>query len=78
MFSLSDLAVSFLQKHFDQYVDGISSENLHYSLRNGHVELDNLALKKEALDNFELPVQVRAGMRAPRGRSHARTHEAYH
>lgn len=56
--SLSDLAVSFLQKHFDALIDDISTENLHYhyTLRNGHVELENLALKKEALeDGFDLP-----------------------
>lgn len=43
---------------FGEYVDGLSSESLKLSVWNGVVELENLSIKPEGFDKFELPFVV--------------------
>jgi vacuolar protein sorting-associated protein 13A/C len=58
---LESLAASLLEKYLGQYVSGFQKDNLKFSLSSGNAVLENLELKKEALDDLELPITVKAG-----------------
>lgn len=58
---LESLAASILDRYLGQYVSGFSKENLKFSVASGEAKLENLVLKKEALEELELPVTVKAG-----------------
>lgn len=58
---LEGLAASILSKYLGAYVDGLQKENLSLSVGAGDVVLEHLELKKEALQELDLPVTVRAG-----------------
>jgi VPS13-like, N-terminal len=50
-----------LSKYLGAYVNGLQRENLQFSLSHGNVVLENLELKKEALDELDLPITVKEG-----------------
>lgn len=56
---LEGAATSFLTKYLGKYIDGLNNINL--SLGQGDIKLENLTLRKDALDDLELPVVVKAG-----------------
>lgn len=55
------LLVNILVDVLGNYVDGISSENLKLGVWSGKIELQNLQLKKTALDSLNLPVSISHG-----------------
>jgi vacuolar protein sorting-associated protein 13A/C len=58
---LESLAAGILSKYLGEYVSGFQKENLKFSVLAGEAVLENLQLKKEALDKFQLPITVKAG-----------------
>ena len=58
---LEGVAASILSRYLGKYIDGLQKENLNVSLGAGDLVLENLKLKKEALDDLELPIQVCGG-----------------
>ena len=60
-YAIETLAVTILTKYLGSYVNGLQRENLNVSIGSGDVVLENLELKKEALDDLELPITVRGG-----------------
>ena len=59
---LEGLAATLLSRYLGKYLDGLQRENLNVSLGAGDLVLENLQLKKEALDDLELPIQVCGGL----------------
>lgn len=64
-YAVESLAVSILSKYLGTYVKGLLRENLNLSLSSGDVTLENLELRREALDDLELPITVRGGSSDP-------------
>ena len=58
---LESLASTVLTRYLGEYVDGLQPENLKLHLGTGNVVLENLELKREALDRLELPINVKKG-----------------
>jgi len=58
---LESIVSSLLTRYLGEYVTGFEKEHLQVSLLSGEVVLENLQLKKEALDRFDLPLTVKAG-----------------
>jgi hypothetical protein len=56
-----NLLLTVLVKVLGKYVEGLTNENLEIGVFSGHIELNNLKLKDSALDQFELPIQVKKG-----------------
>ena len=56
------LLLSILVDSLGQYVEGLKEENLKLGVWSGKVELSNLALKKSALRDLNLPITVRHGV----------------
>ena len=52
----------YLNKYLGQYVSGLDPESLRVSVWKGDIELRNLQLRPEALDAFNLPITVKAGI----------------
>lgn len=50
-----------LNRYLQRYIEGLSSKDLAVPLFGGDIRLKNLKLKKEALDKFRLPVDVKDG-----------------
>jgi vacuolar protein sorting-associated protein 13A/C len=50
-----------LERSLGKYVDGIGKENLKLGVFSGELQMRNMTLKKEALDSFQLPLQVVRG-----------------
>eukprot|EP01117_Protostelium_nocturnum_P009173 TRINITY_DN3284_c0_g1_i3.p1 TRINITY_DN3284_c0_g1~~TRINITY_DN3284_c0_g1_i3.p1 ORF type:complete len:3093 (+),score=888.87 TRINITY_DN3284_c0_g1_i3:80-9358(+) len=58
---LESIASTLLARYLGEYVEGFQKEHLQVSLLSGDVVLENLQLKREALDRFDLPIKVKAG-----------------
>eukprot|EP00794_Sanderia_malayensis_P015340 gene15340-16917_t len=56
---LEGLAAWILRTYVGEYVENLNTDQL--SIGYGGIELENLTLKKTALEGFELPLEVRAG-----------------
>lgn len=50
-----------INKYLQRYIEGLTSKDLAVPLFGGDIRLKNLKLKKEALDKFRLPVDVKDG-----------------
>lgn len=50
-----------LNRFVSQYVENLNTKDLSVGVFSGDVRLKNLKLKKEALDKFRLPVDVKEG-----------------
>jgi len=50
-----------LNRYLQRYIEGLSSKDLAVPLWGGDIRLKNLKLKKEALDKFRLPIDVKDG-----------------
>lgn len=59
---LESIAASLLSRYLGKYVEGLEKDNINVSLGEGDLVLENLTLRKEALDDLELPITVRAGV----------------
>ena len=55
------LLASVLQRSFGEYIEGIDASNLRASVWSGKVQLNNLRLRRSALDALQLPVKLQAG-----------------
>lgn len=55
------LAASILSTYLGDWVEGLERENLEIGITSGHVVVENLKLKKGALDDLQLPVVVKSG-----------------
>ena len=60
---LEKLAANVLAKYLGKYVHGIEENNLCISIMEGRVQLSNLRLREDALDQLELPVTVKEGLK---------------
>lgn len=58
---IETIVTNLLTKYLGQYIEGLN--NLNISLAQGEAVLKNLALRRSALDDFELPVTVLSGTR---------------
>lgn len=58
---LETLAATILTRYIGDYVTGFSKENVKFSIAQGSAVLENLELKKEALDKLDLPIKVKKG-----------------
>jgi len=58
---IESIAVALLTKYLGKYVCGLQKENLKLSIGSGNVVLENLELRKEAIDELELPVNIKHG-----------------
>ena len=47
-----------LQEKLGRYLDGLDKENLKVGVWSGNLLLENLKVKKSALDEFKLPIKV--------------------
>lgn len=56
---MESVVTSVLNALLGQYVDGLN--NLNLSVTSGDIELENLAIKKEALQDLKLPIYVKSG-----------------
>ena len=52
---------TILSKFLGDYVEGLEGRNLEVNILSGHVVLENLQLKKEALSRYQLPVTIQDG-----------------
>ena len=57
------LAASILSTYLGNWVEGLERENLEIGITSGHVVVENLKLKRGALDDLQLPVIVKSGTR---------------
>jgi hypothetical protein len=58
---LEGLAATILSRYLGSYIDGLQRENLSIGIGSGDVVLENLQLKRDALDDLDLPVIVKSG-----------------
>jgi hypothetical protein len=58
---LETLAATILTRYLGEYVTGFSKENLKFSIASGSAVLENLELRREALDKLDLPINVKRG-----------------
>jgi vacuolar protein sorting-associated protein 13A/C len=56
-----EFLLSVLVDTLGKYVDGLSVENLKVGVWSGKIELKNLKLKQTALDNLNLPINIKHG-----------------
>lgn len=56
-----NLLLTVLVKVLGKYVEGLTNENLEFGVFSGQLEFNNLTLKDSALDQLELPIQVKKG-----------------
>ncbi|XP_071446252.1 intermembrane lipid transfer protein VPS13D-like [Hetaerina americana] len=61
MLGLEGLVAWVLNNYLGKYVENLNTDQLSIALLQGEVELENLPLKKDALRQLGLPIQVRAG-----------------
>lgn len=54
---------ALLSRFLGDFVKGLEKENLRIGILSGDVTLENLELKKEALQNFDLPITIKSGTR---------------
>ena len=59
---LESFAAAFLNKFLGSYVENFDPKQLKVGIWNGDVKLNNLKLRKEALDELDLPVNVKSGI----------------
>ena len=59
---LESYALHFLESYLGTYVSGVQKENLKFSFMQGNAILENLEVKREALDDFNLPITVKGGI----------------
>ncbi|GAA5992083.1 hypothetical protein JCM10908_000736 [Rhodotorula pacifica] len=58
---LESVLAGILNRTLSAYVDNLNTSQLNVGIWSGDVKLRNLRLKKEALDKFRLPVDVKEG-----------------
>src|SRR4051794_25119021 len=58
---LESIAATLLTKYLGNYVKELNKQNLKVSLGDGDAVLNNLELKPDALEEFNLPITVKAG-----------------
>ncbi|XP_058797313.1 intermembrane lipid transfer protein Vps13D isoform X2 [Phymastichus coffea] len=58
---LEGLVAWVLNNYLGKYVENLNTDQLSIALLSGAVELENLPLKREALRNLGLPVEIKAG-----------------
>uniref|UniRef100_T1J4D0 UBA domain-containing protein n=1 Tax=Strigamia maritima TaxID=126957 RepID=T1J4D0_STRMM len=58
---LEGLAAWVLNNYLGQYLENLNTDQLSVGFLQGEVELENIPLRKDALINLDLPVEVRAG-----------------
>ena len=58
---LEGVVAGLLNRFLKTYVDDLNTSQLNVGIWSGDVRLKNLKLKKEALDKFRLPVDVKEG-----------------
>lgn len=58
---IEGLVAALLSRFLGDFVNGLERENLRIGILSGEVTLENLELKKEALQNFDLPITVKSG-----------------
>lgn len=61
IYRLESVAAGLLNRFLKTYVDNLNTSQLNIGIWSGDVRLKNLKLKKEALDKFRLPVDVKEG-----------------
>jgi hypothetical protein len=61
---LETLAANILTRYLGEYVSGLQKENIKLAIGAGNAVLENLELKKEALDKLDLPIIVKKGMKS--------------
>jgi vacuolar protein sorting-associated protein 13A/C len=60
---IEGLVAALLSRFLGDFVKGLEKENLRIGILSGDVTLENLELKKEALQNFDLPITIKSGTR---------------
>jgi hypothetical protein len=56
------LLLRVLRDTFGHMVEGLESENLQVAVWSGEIHLENLSLKKDALDSLQdLPLEIKVG-----------------
>ena len=60
-FRLEGVVAGLLNRFLKTYVDNLNTSQLNVGIWSGDVRLKNLKLKKEALDKFRLPIDVKEG-----------------
>jgi vacuolar protein sorting-associated protein 13A/C len=58
---IEGLVTALLSRFLGDFVNGLEKENLRIGILSGDVTLENLELKKEALQNFDLPITIKTG-----------------
>ena len=58
---LETIAANLLSKYLGDYLGGLQKENLKLSVLSGNVSLENVELKREAVDSLDLPLIVKTG-----------------
>jgi len=58
---IEGLVAALLSRFLGDFVNGLEKENLRIGILSGDVVLENLELKKEALQNFDLPITIKTG-----------------
>ncbi len=56
------IVAGVLDMYLGSYVHGLVKENFSFDITRGDLELENLAIKKEALQDLKLPIIVKSGM----------------
>ena len=58
---LEGIVSTILSTYLGDYVVGLEKQNLSLNIFGGHVVLENLQLKKEALADLQLPITIKEG-----------------
>lgn len=48
-----------LLSYFGKYIDGVEKDHISLGILRGDLIIENLSLKKEAIDALELPIKLR-------------------
>jgi hypothetical protein len=59
---MESIVASALDMYLGSYVHGLVKENFNLNITRGDLEMENLAIKKEALQDLKLPIVVKSGI----------------
>jgi hypothetical protein len=53
---LDSIISSILERYLGDYLEGVDKDHIKFGLLSGTLEIENVSLKKKAIDVLELPI----------------------